>query len=355
MLHRLIERHWQRPIWLLTLLLWLPARLFALLAAIRRYSYRRGWKTAKRLPVPVVVVGNIHAGGTGKTPLTAALVRSLQHRGIAVGIISRGYGRSERGTHLLGKHSSAAQAGDEPLMLYRHTGAPTAVSADRHAAAQALLAANPHLQVIIADDGMQHYALARDLEIAVYPAADSHRRPDLLPNGALREPVSRLRSVDALIVSNGTTGLAAATARHFHLDTPPALFDSSLQTKAPYAFHNPQHTLDNPDTLQHARCAAIAAIARPERFFNSLRQLGIPLHETHALPDHRSIKPEQLPQADYIFITEKDAVKLDAQTTPQNVWVLPVCAIIQPDIGAWLCQRLNLTPKGHPQHGKEIS
>ena len=189
-LQRIIERHWQQPNLLLTILLYGFSRLFQAAVSLRRRLYLSGCLKSEKLPLPVVVVGNLHSGGTGKTPVTAALVRELRRQGVAAGIVSRGYGRRSGDVHVLNDNSSAAEAGDEPLMLYRQTGAPVAVGTDRAAAARALIAAHPELTLLVCDDGLQHYRLARDLEIVVYPAADAGRRPDLLPNGSLREPLS---------------------------------------------------------------------------------------------------------------------------------------------------------------------
>ena len=204
MLYRLIERHWQTPNPLLTPILWPLARLFGLLAARRREGYLKGQRHSEKLPVPVVVVGNVQAGGSGKTPVVQALVRALQERGIRPGIISRGYGRSGQGVHVLNNQSTAAQAGDEPLLLHRSTGAPAAVGSRRAEAGRALLAEHPEVQIIVADDGLQHYALQRDFELAVFPAADVGRPLDLLPNGNLREPLQRLESVNAVLLANST-------------------------------------------------------------------------------------------------------------------------------------------------------
>ena len=270
MLHRLIERHWQTPNPLLTPILWPLARLFGLLAARRREGYLKGRRHSEKLPVPVVVVGNVQAGGSGKTPVAQALVRALQERGIRPGIISRGYGRSGQGVHVLNSQSTAEQAGDEPLLLHRSTGAPAAVGSRRAEAGRALLAAHPEVQIIVADDGLQHYALQRDFELAVFPAADVGRPLALLPNGNLREPL-------------------------------------------PEGY------------LKQRRVIAAAAIAKPERFFAELARLGIETERQIALPDHAAWQIADLPAADCYIVTEKDAVKLAADTA-QEVWVLPVCA-----------------------------
>lgn len=335
-LHEIIEHHWQRPNPVLTILLWLPARLFQTASALRRLLYRAGRLKSSKLPVPVAVVGNIHAGGAGKTPVVAALVAGLQARGIRAGIISRGYGRTLRDTHVLHPNSTAADAGDEPLLLYRQTQAPTAVGSNRIDAGRALLAAHPDIQVIIADDGLQHYALQRDLEIVVFPAADAGRlNLDLLPNGGLREPLSRLQEVDAVVVS-GVTDTHRNTPFGLHHNE----FHSRLATGNIYRLHHPDELLDT-GRLNGLRVAAVAGIAKPERFFNTLRAMGIKPAETRALPDHAALTAADLPQADIVIITEKDAVKL-SDGLPHSVWVLPVCAIIEPDLAAFVAGRLNI-------------
>lgn len=352
-LHQIIEAHWQQPKSGLTAVLRPFSRVFERIAVRRRARFLSGSLNAQQLPVPVVVVGNLHAGGTGKTPVTAALVQALQDQGIKVGIISRGYGRRLHTPHVLHAGSTAAEAGDEPLMLYCQTGAPTAVARRRYDAGMALLAAAPDVQIMVADDGLQHYALARDVEICVFPAADVGRNDlDVLPNGGLREPLHRLRECDAVVVSNGDAAACSRLAKTISsLNTRPnaangaklpAFFHSSLHTAAPYRFHPPHETLLSGSLKTGATCAAAAAIARPERFFNSLHSMGFVLRETRAFADHAAIDPSQLPAADYVFITEKDAAKLPA-TAPQNVWVLPIHAIITPDLAGFVCRRLGLS------------
>ncbi|WP_416190988.1 tetraacyldisaccharide 4'-kinase [Neisseria sp. CCUG12390] len=335
-LHQIIEQHWQRPKPWLTLLLKPFSCVFARIAAKRRRDFLSGRLKSGKLPVPVVVVGNIHAGGAGKTPVVSALVSGLQKRGVNVGIISRGYGRAQKGVHVLNAASTAAQAGDEPLLLYRQTGAPTAVGSSRVEAGRALLAAYPEVQVIVADDGLQHYALQRDVEIAVFPSADTARNDlDLLPNGGLREPLSRLGSVDAVVVSGGGNPAFRPSEN---------MFSSRVETGAIYRLNRPSEKLDS-GRLKNRRAAAAAGIAKPERFFDSLRGLGIELHETAALPDHADITPQDLPQADFVFVTEKDAVKLSdglGSDALNHVWVLPICAIIEPDLAEFVSGRLKI-------------
>ena len=321
MLHRLIERHWQKPNPLLTPILWPLARLFGLLAARRREGYLKGRRHSEQLPVPVVVVGNVQAGGSGKTPVVQALVCALQERGIRPGIISRGYGRSGQGVHVLNSQSTAAQAGDEPLLLHRSTGAPAAVGSRRAEAGRALLAAHPDVQIIVADDGLQHYALQRDFELAVFPAADVGRPLDLLPNGNLREPLARLESVNAVLLANSTPD---SPEPDWALPDNVLLCRSRLQCGQIYRLHRPHESLPE-GYLKQRRIIAAAAIAKPERFFAELARLGIETERQIALPDHAAWQIADLPAADCYIVTEKDAVKLAADTA-QEVWVLPVCA-----------------------------
>ncbi len=334
-LHQLIEQHWQQPkkwlhVWLRPL-----SSLYGVVQARRYAAHRDGRLKHERLAVPVVVVGNIHAGGVGKTPVTAALVKGLQARGITVGIISRGYGRRETDVHVLSAASRAEEAGDEPLLLYRLTAAPTAVGAKRAEAGRALLAAHPEIEMLVADDGLQHYALARDVEIAVFPASDVGRQDlALLPDGGLREPLERLQDVDAVVVSGMAAGETAAD--FFPVQ---AVFSASVQTGLPYRLGQPQQVLQM-EELQGKRVAAVAGIARPERFFRSLAQLGIELAQTVVLPDHAAILPDHLPPADYIMITEKDAVKFSDGLYSEHIWVLPMCAVIEPDLADFVCRRL---------------
>lgn len=333
-LYQIIERHWQTPNPVLTVLLKPLSYLFQAASTIRRERYRKGRLKSEKLPVPVVVVGNIHAGGAGKTPVVSALVAGLQARGIRVGIISRGYGRKSAAVHVLNENSTADDAGDEPVLLYRQTGAPTAVGSSRVQAGRALLAAFPDVQVIVADDGLQHYALQRDLEIAVFPFADMGRRDlDLLPNGGLREPFSRLQSADAVVVSGCKGGLDRAYFRSSE-----HLFASRVEAGEIYRLNRPHEKLDI-GGLAGKNVAAVAGIAKPERFFDTLRGIGIALAKTRALPDHADISTAKLPAADIVLVTEKDAVKF-SDGLAENVWVLPVCAIIEPDLAAFVAGRL---------------
>ena len=230
--------------------------------------------------------------------------------------------------------SSAADAGDEPLLLFRQTGAPTAVGSSRVEAGRALLAAHPELELIVADDGLQHYALQRDMEIAVFSAADTGRTNlDLLPNGSLREPLSRLASVDAVVVSGGKADKAFRPSEN--------MFASHIETGQIYRLNRPSEKLDLAG-LENQTVSAVAGIAKPERFFDSLRNMGITLNQTVALPDHADITTADLPNADVVIITEKDAVKFSDGLNLNHVWVLPVCAIIEPDLAAFVSAKVSI-------------
>lgn len=298
--------------------------LFFLVAALRRLLYRAGLLPTVRLPVPVIVVGNITAGGAGKTPLVIWLVEALRRRGYRPGVISRGYGGAGAGVREVGPDASAQQAGDEPVLIRRRTGAPVFVGRDRVAAAQALLATGA-CDVIVCDDGLQHYRLARDLEIAVVD-----RRGTMngwpLPAGPLREPASRLSTVDA-VVANGWEG--------------PAPFRMTLAGDRFVRLGDAATC--GPAELAGRRLHAVAGIGEPQRFFDHLAALGLRV-EGHAFPDHHPYGAADLAfEGDAILTTEKDAVKFPGLAI-LPVWVLPVAATVVPDLAQFLLERLDGRP-----------
>lgn len=311
------------------------AALFGLVAAIRRRCYRSGCCRAVRLPLPVVVVGNISVGGSGKTPLVLWLAAHLRAAGWQPGIVSRGFGGTlEQGDGaLVTADSTAAEVGDEPLLLARLAGCPVAVGAQRAKAAQCLLAAHPQCDVLISDDGLQHYALARTLEIAVVDEATLGNR-HLLPAGPLREPLRRLAEVD-LIVAHGPLSadvLAAGAA------VPVARM--RLQGDRLHALHDSAHTRPLAAFAgQHVH--AVAGIGLPERFFAHLRAAGLQVEE-HAFADHHVFVA-----ADFHFqtpapclMTTKDAVKC-RDIAPQDSWVLPVDAELSAFAAQWIVEKLS--------------
>jgi tetraacyldisaccharide 4'-kinase len=331
----LIERHWYRPrAWLTVLLAPLQA-LFATLAAGRRMLFRLGLKRIEQLPVPLVVIGNINVGGVGKTPLTLSLVAALHARGVRVGIISRGYGGSATGPYAVSIDSDPALVGDEPLLLAQ-SGAPVWIGRDRVAAAQALLAAHPDLDLILSDDGLQHYRLGRALEIVVLDGARGLGNGRLLPNGPLREPAGRLAGVDALVINGAPTGLP-------DLPAGPARFAMHLQPGAFYRADAPAEQRRAAD-FAGERVAALAGIGHPERFFATLRALGLTPQRELAFPDHHAFSADDLPRdVDAVILTAKDAVKLQ-RVNHDRLWVLPVEARLEPDLADWLIAKLKLSP-----------
>ena len=335
-----LEQHWYRPVWWMTALLALPEGLFALLAALRRLLYRSGLKTVTTLPVPVVIIGNINVGGVGKTPLTETLLRDFAALGVKAGVISRGYGGSHTAATLVSAHTPASLVGDEPLLLAA-TGAPVAVGRDRIAAARLLLQQHPGLDLILSDDGLQHYALGRALEVVVLDGERGLGNGHLLPAGPLREAPSRLRRVDALVVNGGQAGELAL----------PAGVPVFRQTLAPGAFYRAANPADTRQAQDFAaeRVVALAGIGNPQRFFDTLLRLGVTLQRSIALPDHHPLDAADLPQdADAVIITAKDAVKLQC-VNHARLWILPVAARLAPDLAPWILSRLKET------NGRKIS
>ena len=287
---------WRQRGWL-ALALWPLSLPYRALVALRRTLYRWGVLRSERLPVPVIVVGNVIAGGAGKTPVTLALVRHLQATGWQPGVISRGYGRSSDGCREVLPASTASEVGDEPLLIARAAGVPVFVARRRAQAGRALLAAHPATDVIVCDDGLQHLALARTVEICVFND-EGVGNGFLLPAGPLREAWPR--TVDAVL--------------HTAPQAPPCTRAPAFRLTrqlAPYAIDAQGRQL--PLTSLHGQALhAVAAIARPEEFFAMLRTRGLTLAHCEALPDHYDFDSwQRFPDKGKTLIcTEKDAVKL---------------------------------------------
>lgn len=306
----MIARIWsgESPLWRLLLpLSW----LYGLVSGAIRLLYRLGLKRAWRAPVPVVVVGNLTAGGNGKTPVVIWLVEQLQKRGIRAGVVSRGYGgNAVQYPLLLTPDTTTAEAGDEPVLIFQRTHAPVAVSPVRSEAVQALLAEHS-VQIVITDDGLQHYALARDKEIVVIDGVRRFGNGWWLPAGPMRERASRLKSVDAVIV-NGGEARAGEIPMHLH----PGLAVNLL-------------TGERKAVAQLTSLVAMAGIGHPPRFFATLEQYGAKLEKRVPLADHQALVPEQVnalaSPEQTLIMTEKDAVKCRA-FAKENWWYLPVDA-----------------------------
>lgn len=274
--------------------------------------WRRYRITPMPLPVPVVVVGGITVGGTGKTPVLMALAEALQIQGHKVGIVSRGYGGSVgKGPLIVMPDSSATLVGDEPLLMAQRTNLPVVVGQDRYAAAQLLIEAfKPSL--ILSDDGLQHRKLPRDFEIIVLDATRLVGNGRLLPMGPLREPATRLDTVDWILMRNGEK---EETGFHYQLEH----FEHAMSAK----------TLGAQDIAlqwQGLHVAAATGLGQPEQFFSALGSLGLNV-APHAFPDHHGMTAHELEKitADVIVVTEKDAVKLSG-VEDDRIWVLVISA-----------------------------
>jgi len=297
----------QNPLaWSLLPLSW----LFRVLAWLRRVLYASGMIASTRVPAPVVIVGNISVGGTGKTPLLIALCSLLQQRGLAVGVISRGYGAGHGGVHVLADEDDARVCGDEPLLIRRRCGCPVVIGRDRVAAAQHLLE-TAACDLILSDDGLQHYRLQRDVELAVVDAQRGFGNGYCLPAGPLREPVSRLRSVDIVVWHH--QGAVDDAAFGFRLEFADAVKLATGEAR-PLADFRAQ------------RVHAVAGIGFPPRFFGQLRAAGLDVIE-HAFADHHRYREQELDFGDDlpVLMTEKDAVKCTGMRLP-GLWKVPVNA-----------------------------
>ena len=308
--------------------------VFCGLVALRRAAYRAGLVPCERLPVPVVVVGNLTVGGTGKTPLVIHLARALRALGRHPGIVSRGYRGDAAHVAEVTPASDPGAVGDEPVLLARRSGSPVFVGRDRTAAARALLAAYPECDLVLADDGLQHYRLARDVELVLFDARGV-MNGWCLPAGPLREPVSRLAQVDAVVLHGAAVSPAPT------LDRP--VFAMRLRGETFHRLDAPLMKCVAAD-LAGGKLHAVAGIGAPQRFFDQLRGMGLSFVE-HAFADHHSYGAEELAFAgDAILTTEKDAVKLARLSLFLPVWVLPVTADVSPDLAAFVLEKLN----GHP-------
>ncbi|HAS1960186.1 TPA: tetraacyldisaccharide 4'-kinase [Enterobacter cloacae] len=320
----MIARIWsgETPLWLLLLpLSW----LYGLVSGIIRLLYRLGLKRAWRAPVPVVVVGNLTAGGNGKTPVVIWLVEQLQKRGIRPGVVSRGYGgKAAHYPLLLSPVTTTAEAGDEPVLIYQRTGAPVAVSPVRSDAVQALLAEHD-VQIIITDDGLQHYALARDKEIVVIDGVRRFGNGWWLPAGPMRERASRLKFVDAVIVNGGV-----AQPGEIPMQLQPGMAINLL-------------TGERQAVSRLPALVAMAGIGHPPRFFATLEQCGARLEKRVPLADHQALVAEQVDalttSGQTLIMTEKDAVKCRA-FAKGNWWYLPVDAELSGEQPEHLLQEL---------------
>lgn len=317
---------WYEDVFIAT---WLTAftMLFVDIVRFRRFLYRQGYLKSRKVTCPVIVVGNISVGGTGKTPLVIALAERLKQEGYHPAIVSRGYGGQNKVARLVSEYSSAHEVGDEVVLMAKKTACPVAVAVKRVEAAQ-LICEKTACDVILTDDGLQHYALQRDIEIAVVDGERRFGNNNCLPGGPLREPLERLKEVDFIIV-NGT----AQEEREIPM-TITAEIAINLKTgeEKPLADFKGQN------------CHAIAGIGNPERFFNLLLAKGLN-PKNHPFPDHHIFKAKHINFKDSlpILMTEKDAVKCTELANDKH-WHVPISANL-PD--AFFERLLNLLKQKH--------
>lgn len=317
---------------------------FAAAAAIRRFAYRHGWLESASVAVPVIIVGNISVGGTGKTPLVLALVDALTARGKHCGIVTRGYqsrSNTDPGSviHVVPARSGFETVSDEASLLARRSGVPVYAGADRVDAAQTLLRNHAEVDVIVSDDGLQHYALQREMEICVIDGSRGLGNGALLPAGPLREPASRLRSVDAIVVNRNGRNAGA-----FHLDMATPAFDMTLANELFVNMKTGERVAggDAADGFAGKRVHALAGTGNPQRFFAHLARLGIRPVSTASFPDHHAYRAAEMPgsDAEIILMTEKDAVKCGL-FADARMWFMRVDAMLPAGFIELVLQKLN--------------
>ena len=316
--------------------------LYGGLQSLRARAYAAGWLRSERAERPVVIVGNLTVGGTGKTPLTLWLAGELQARGVKVGLLSRGYKRRGAAARVVLPEADWREVGDEPLLLARRSGAATVVARDRLTGARLLAAAG--VELILCDDGLQHLRLARDCEIVVIDGARGFGNGRLLPAGPLREPPGRLAGAD-LVVVNG----APAHASLAGIGAGPPLLRMDLIAGEARRLNAPE---SRPlAAFRGQRVHAVAGIGNPQRFFRELRAQGMELTE-HAFPDHYPLTARDLAFADEraVLMTEKDAVKCSA-FADARLWSVPVVARFSDADAQRLLARVLATTQGRRAAG----
>lgn len=287
--------------------------IFTDVAKFRRWMYKKGFKPVEKLPVPVIMVGNITLGGTGKTPLVIYIAQQLKEAGFKPGVISRGYGgQSETWPLKVTTDSDALQVGDEPLLIAQQAGCPVAVGPVRADSAKLLLEGEA-CDVIISDDGLQHYALSRDIEIVVIDGVRRFGNNFCLPSGPLREPQERIREVDFIVCNGGEA----------EEDEIP------MQLEGAYAINLRTQERKPLIEFKGLKCHAMAGIGNPQRFFDLLKQYGLDC-QTDSYPDHYAYTEKDIhyKDAEAILMTEKDAVKCLAFASEQH-WFVPVQAKLE--------------------------
>jgi len=315
-------RHWASR-GAIAWLLWPVSLAFGVAVAVRRFLFKIRIFSSTHPGIPVIVVGNLTAGGSGKTPLVLRIAEILRERGWAPGLVSRGYGGNARGPVAATIASDPAEVGDEPILLARRSGCPVWVAPERVAACRALRRENPECNVIVTDDGLQHYALRRDVEICLVDGR-GFGNGFLQPAGPLREPRSRLRSVDAVVAH----GAREVQGHAMTLEGDRLVRMTDARDVRPAK------------SFAGQRVHAVAGIGDPKRFFLQLARFGIKL-VPHPFPDHHAFRAEDFAfgDSDPVVMTEKDAVKCK-RFAQAHFWVFPVSASLDPAFERWLLERL---------------
>jgi tetraacyldisaccharide 4'-kinase len=327
---RIAQYIWYEDVFIAT---WLTVftLLFIDVVKFRRFLYRKGIFKSSSLPCPVIIVGNISVGGTGKTPLVITLANYLKQEGFRPGIISRGYGghHQEDDVISVSAGSDPYQVGDETVLIAKQTNCPVAVAAKRVEAAQWLLK-NTDCNIILSDDGLQHYALKRDIEIAVVDGERRFGNNNCLPGGPLREPLERLNEVDFIIV-NGT---------------PQEQREIAMTIKSDIAINLSTGEQKSLSEFKEQPCHALAGIGHPLRFFNLLAAHGLTT-KNHSFPDHHIFTAKEINFSDQkpVLMTEKDAVKCTAIATDKH-WYVPINAHLPDTFYSQLLTKLNKTDNG---------
>ncbi len=325
---------------LLAYLLWPLSLVYGLLVWCRKLLYRIGVFQSSRLPIPVIVVGNVFVGGVGKTPLVIALVKQLTAQGFKVGVLSRGFGRSSAATRSVTPQSLALEVGDEPLLIARACQVPVFVGKDRFQAGLDLLAQNPLVELIVCDDGLQHLALAHDVALCVFDERGLGNGW-VLPAGPLREPWP-VHALGNSIITVSTSSQAPQHPKTNFL-VPRVLGNWTQQADG---------TTQALSSFRGQKVQALAGIGKPQAFFDMLSERGISPSTTHALADHDDMRTVNLdPALGAVLCTEKDAVKL--WNYLPNAWAVPLVTAIPPDLLAQILAHIH--PKLSSVHGHQIT
>lgn len=297
--------------------------IFYAVSTCRRTLYQKGILHTEKSPLPVVVVGNINVGGAGKTPLVIALGKLLAENGIRYAVISKGYGGSRTAPTVVAKDHAASVVGDEPLLIKIKSDCPVVVAKSRRQAARLVAEQFPETQVILTDDGLQHYPLVRDVEVCVINASMGLGNGWVLPAGGLREPPSRLRTVD-FVVSNGDA------QQNYHY---------ILVDRGWYHIHSGERRYHDDFSTDASQNVALSGIAHPQLFFSRLKTFGVAA-QTRALSDHHALTPTDLPADKTLLMTEKDWVKAK-QFDHDDAWYLAVEAVLSEPLKTDFLHKIN--------------